>query len=181
MKLEVQVAGIQVKVKPATKDDLLVLERAFPFGPPEKHAERLERQNRNAVVYLIAWYAGQPVGHGLLNWSGAVEEPIASYVQGLCPDVEDLFVLETYRSKSVARQIIFNAERLVRERGYPQIGLSVDVKNIRARILYKRMGYRETYLGEHYERGEYIGQNGQTQIWEETCIYLIKKLEAQNQ
>lgn len=155
----------------------MVLERSFPYGPPEKHAERLERQSRNAVLYLIAWYEGTPVGHGLLKWGGAVEEPIASYVNGLCPDVEDLFVLETFRSNSVGRQILFTAERLVRERGYSQIGISVDVKNVGARILYKRMGYRETHLGEHYERGEYVDQNGQPQMWEETCIYLVKKLE----
>ncbi len=171
-------AGIQVKVKPATHDDLIGLERAFPFGPPEKHAERLDRQKRDAVVYLIAWYAGRPVGHGLLKWAGAEEEPIASYLQGQCPDVEDLFVLDAFRSKSVGRQILFNAEHLVKERGYPQIGLSVDVKNTRAWILYKRMGYRETHLGEHYERGEYVDQHGQPQLWEETCIYLVKKLEV---
>ena len=168
--------SIQVEVRPAEKHELTMLESAFPFGPVEKHTERLLRQNRGDVLYLIAWYDGKPVGHGLLKWGGATEEHIALYVNGLCPDVEDLYVLETMRTQSIGGQILNFAESLVRERGYTQIGLSVDVRNVKTKALYLRMGFRETPLGEHYERGEYVDQAGQLQTWEEWCIYLIKSL-----
>jgi len=42
-------ATLPVVVRAATRRDLLQLEAAFPFGPPEKHAERLDRQDRDKV------------------------------------------------------------------------------------------------------------------------------------
>jgi GNAT superfamily N-acetyltransferase len=173
-----QKLAVSVQVRPAEHRDLILLVRAFPFGPPEKHAERLLRQSLGEVLYLIAWNEGTPVGHGLLKWRGAEEQPIAAYVNGLCPDVEDLFVIEAMRSKGIGRQILSTAECLVRERGYPQIGLSVNVGNERAEMLYKLLGYRDAGLGEHYEHGEYVDKHGKLQTWEERCLYLIKMLDT---
>ena len=164
----------QVEVRPAEKHELDLLERAF--GPLEKHAERLHRQNHGDAQYLIAWYEGKPVGHGLLKWSGATEEHIALFVNGKCPDVEDVYVVETMRSRSIGGQILNFAESLVRERGYTRIGLSVGVENVRAKALYHRLGYQETPLGEHHEHGKYVDEHGHLQTWEERCIYLIKPL-----
>jgi GNAT superfamily N-acetyltransferase len=171
------VPDIQVEVRQAEKKELTSLELAFPFGPAEKHAERLERQNRGEVLYLIAWYKGEPVGHALLKWQGASEVHIMAYFEGQCPDVEDLYVKASMRSKSVGRQILRKAEHLAKLRGYIRIGLSVDVGNTRAKTLYTRLGYQDAQLGEHYERGEYIDADGHLQQWEEKCTYLIKTLK----
>ena len=168
---------IQVEIRPAEKRELTSLERAFPYGLPEKHTERLQRQIRGEVIYLIAWFEGKPVGHGLLKWEGATEAHIAEFFNGQCPDVEDIYVVESMRSKGIGRQILRSAECLVQQRGYRQIGLSVDVRNTRAYRLYKQLGYRDSHLGEHYERGEFVDRHGQLQTWEERCIYLIKPLK----
>jgi GNAT superfamily N-acetyltransferase len=171
-------SAVEVRARALALGDLLAVERHLPFGPPEKHAERLDRQQRGLVEYLIAWYEGQPVGHALLKWDGANECPIASAFQGTCPDVEDLLVHEAYRSRGIGTQILHEAERLVRARGYRRIGLSVDVRNPRARALYERLGYSDAGLGPHHERGEYLDQEGQTQVWEEICVYLVKSLDG---
>ena len=174
--LEERVPGIQVEVRAAENHELAAIEHAFPFSPADKHAERLLRQSSGDVFYLIAWYEGEPVGHALLKWQGATEAHIAAFFNGHCPDVEDLFVAETMRSKSVGKQILRKAERLVQQRGYKIIGLSVGVENTRAKLLYTRLGYKDSPLGEHCERGEYVDDLGQLQTWEEWCIYLTKPL-----
>jgi GNAT superfamily N-acetyltransferase len=171
------VQDILVEVRQAEKEDLAALEFAFPIGPAEKHAERLQRQSRGEVLYLVAWYKGKPVGHSLLKWQGAAETHIQAHFEGRCPDVEDLFVITSMRSRSVGRQILLNAEQHAKLRGYVQIGLSVGVHNTRAKSLYSRLGYRDAQLGDHYESGEYVDADGQLQKWEEKCIYLIKALE----
>jgi GNAT superfamily N-acetyltransferase len=168
---------------PARHEDLLLLEHDFPYGPPEKHAERLARQDRGLVAYLVAWYcpAGErlrPVGHGLLTWGGAVGAHIASMMRGTCPDVEDLFVLEAFRSRGVGSRILQEAETLAAARGFRRIGLSVDVRNPRAHALYTRLGYRDAGLGSHHEEGDYVDRRGVLQRWDETCVYLVKWLAS---
>ena len=167
---------LAVDVRPVASRDVLILEAQLPFGVPEKHADRCARQRRGQVVYLIAWYNGATIGHALLKWQGAEEDEVASRLQGTCPDVEDLFVLESFRSQGVGRQILEAAERLARERGLRHIGLSVAVNNPRARVLYDRLGYRDAGLGPLHEHGEYVDASGRHRSWDEICVYLTKAL-----
>jgi len=167
---------LAVDVRPVARRDVLLLEAHLPFGVPEKHADRSARQRRGQVVYLIAWHNGAPIGHALLKWQGAEEDQVASVLQGTCPDVEDLFVLESFRSQGVGRQILDAAERLTRERGSRHIGLSVGVNNPRARALYERCGYRDAGLGPLHEHLEYLDASGRRQTWDEMCVYLTKSL-----
>jgi len=170
------VPHLVVDVKPVTRCDVPLLEAHLPFGVPGKHADRSVRQSEGRVVYLIAWYNGAPIGHALLKWQGADEDHIASVLQGTCPDVEDLFVLESFRSQGVGRRILDAAERLACERGFQYIGLSVGVDNPRARALYERCGYRDAGLGPLREHLEYLDASGRRQTWDEICVYLTKPL-----
>lgn len=167
---------LSVAVRAATRKDLLLLERHLAGGPPEKHADRLERQQRGEVVYLVAWHEDVPIGHALLKWQGAAEDYIAAMFQGTCPDVEDLYVTEVCRSQGVGTQILREAARLVAERGFRNIGLGVDVNNPRAQALYRRLGFQDSGLEPHYERYEYVDREGHSTFWEETCLYLVKPL-----
>jgi ribosomal protein S18 acetylase RimI-like enzyme len=153
-----------------------ILERAFPEGSADKHRGRLARQECGEVVYLIAWDAGTPVGHALLKWAGATEPHLVAHFRGTCPDVEDLLVAVDWRSQGIGTQLLTVAARLVSERGYARIGLSVDVRNPRARALYERLGYTDAGMGIHREEGTYVDQQGQLQRWEDICIYLVKPL-----
>jgi GNAT superfamily N-acetyltransferase len=169
--------NLAVDVKPVTRRDVPLLEADLPFGVPEKHADRSIRQGKGQVVYLIAWYNGAPIGHALLKWQGAEEDQVVSALQGMCPDVEDLLVLESFRSQGVGRQILDAAERLACERGFPHIGLSVGAGSPRARSLYEHLGYRDAGLGPLHEHLEYLDASGQRQTWDETCVYLTKSLQ----
>ncbi len=163
-------------VKPVSRENLLLMEQHLPYGPPEKHAERLKRQEKGEVTYLVAWYDGVPVGHALLKWRGATEAHLVSHFQGSCPDVEDLLVDRRYRSRGIGTQLLQAAERLVADSGFRQIGLAVDTRNKGAHNLYKRLGFRSIGLPPHHERGEYVDQNGRPASWEEVCIYMVKTL-----
>jgi len=84
-------------------------------------------------------------------------------LQGTCPGVEDLFVLESFRSQGVGRRILEMTEHLVREHGLQCIGLSVGVGNPGARALYVRCGYRDAGLGPLHEHLEYRDVSGRHQ------------------
>jgi GNAT superfamily N-acetyltransferase len=174
---EPKMTDLPVVVRPAARDSLLLLERHLPYGAPEKHAERFKYQEKGQVVYLVAWHEGTPVGHALLKWHGATEEHLAAHFQGTCPDIEDLLVTDQYRSRGVATQLLLAAERLVAERGFRQIGLSVDTRNERARRLYERLGFRSSGLPPHVEQGQYVDAGGRVNSWEEACIYLTKAID----
>jgi len=169
-------ADLSVEVRPVAGRDVIRLETELPFGVPEKHADRLARQARGQVVYLIAWNGGTPVGHALLKWKGATEEVVASALRDTCPDVEDLYVVEALRSRGVGSRLLAAAEDLARDRGYPQIGLSVAQDNNRARALYARLGYADAGLPPVEERGDFRDASGRQQTWFETCVYMTKSL-----
>ena len=165
-----------IDVRPVAGRDLIRLETELPFGIPEKHADRLARQARGRVVYLIAWHGGTPVGHALLKWKGATEEVVASAFRATCPDIEDVYVVEALRSRGVGSKLLAAAEQLARDRGFTQIGLSVAQDNDRAHALYERLGYADAGLAPVEERGEYRDASGRRQTWFETCVYMTKSL-----
>jgi GNAT superfamily N-acetyltransferase len=168
-----------VDIKPIIGTDITLLEKRFPEGKLSKHAERFSRQQKGEATYLIAWIQGQPVGHVLLKWGGSQDEPVVRQLRFTFPDIEDLFVLAELRSQGIGSQLLRFAERLAREQGYTNLGLSVAAEtNYPARRLYERLGYQDAHFGEYTERGEYFDAQGQQHVWEETCIYLIKDLRA---
>ncbi|HEY5271221.1 MAG TPA: GNAT family N-acetyltransferase [Anaerolineales bacterium] len=172
-------SSVVANIRPITETDIALLEKRFQQGGMAKHAERFLRQQKGEAVYLVAWHRGQPVGHALLKWGGAQDEPVTRQLRVAFPDIEDLFVIAALRSQGIGSQLIHFAEQLALERGYTHIGLSVGAKtNEPARRLYGRLGYQEAHFGEYTERGEYLDPQGQHHTWEDICIYLIKDLRA---
>ena len=167
----------EVQIRPVAEGELALLEECFPEGGPAKHAERLARQQKGEVVYLIAWQLGEPVGHALLNWRGSQDEHVARQLQAACPDIEDLFVLADLRSRGIGRQLLSAGEKLAIEQGFTMIGLSAGAEQgDPARRLYERLGYRDAQFGEYTECGAYVDTQGSRKTWEATCVYLIKDL-----
>jgi GNAT superfamily N-acetyltransferase len=165
-----------VEISPITAEDIIYLESSFPdWGARQKHNQRWQRQKQGEVVYLIARQNGKPVGHVLLKWQGASEPQVVAQRHTACPDVEDLFVLAAWRNQGIGAQLMRTAEELVRAQGVGQIGLSVGVENSGARRLYARLGYQDAGFGEHTERGIYLDADEKPQVWEECCVYLIKR------
>jgi GNAT superfamily N-acetyltransferase len=176
---ELLMVELKVKVRTIRQSDIVMLSEYFPQGGADKHAGRFERQQRGEVTYLVAWHVNNPAGHALVIWQRPPNDLIASRVQDPCPDIEDLFVLEEMRSQGIATQILQHAEELARLQGYKQVGLSagVDVDDP-GRRLYERHGYVAAGWGKHIERGEYIDQEGQLQVWEDVCTYMIKPINS---
>ena len=173
--------NMAVEIRPLATKELGLVERHidFDWGAPTKHRERLARQGEGKVVYLVAWYREAPVGHVLIEWGGATDEPMRSLLAN-CADLQDLFVAPAYRSRGVGSRLLDEAEALVMKKGYPRLGLGAAVDNPRARHLYQRKGYQDAGYGEYRSGGVYIDRAGQEQEWEEICIYLIKRLENQS-
>jgi GNAT superfamily N-acetyltransferase len=144
---------------------------------PTKHRDRLARQHKGEVAYLVAWFSKAPVGHVLIDWDGPAEEPMKSQLTD-CPNLEDLFVVPQYRSRKIGSRLLDEAEGLVNRQGYPLVGLGVAVDNHIARRLYRQRGYEDAGFSEYQTGGHYYDPNGLEQAWEETCNYLVKRLQG---
>ena len=55
--------------------------------------------------------------------------------------LEELYILEEYRSRGLGREFFAFAEEYARRNGYARIRLEVEEDNVRARSLYERLGY----------------------------------------
>jgi GNAT superfamily N-acetyltransferase len=91
----------------------------------------LSRLDQPGGEYLVAWSAGDPVGHVHIDWAS---EP---------PELQDVFVLEAERRRGVASALTAAAEQRVRERGFAAVELEVSATGV-ARTLYEKLGYRRT-------------------------------------
>jgi GNAT superfamily N-acetyltransferase len=141
-------SSVDANIRPITETDIALLEKRFQQGGMAKHAERFLRQQKGEEVYLIAWHRVQPVGHTLLKWGGAQDEPVTRQLRVVCPDIEDLFVVAALRSQGIGSQLLRFAEQLAWERGYTHIGLSAGATtNEPARRLYGHLGYQDTHFG----------------------------------
>ena len=170
-------SNLAVEIRPLTVDELGMVERhlGHDWGNSQKHQKGLERQQRDELVYFIAWAGGLlalgdcppiPVMRVL---------PVALNVRD-CPDVMDLFVHPDQRSKGVGTQLLDKAHELARRMGYTSIGLGVGVDNHRARALYERLGYSDAGVDEYVDRWQYTDRDGRRWWEHQTCTYLVRSL-----
>lgn len=78
---------------------------------------------------------GRPVGLALTATSYSRESG------GKVLWLEELYILEEYRSRGLGREFFAFAEEYARQNGYARIRLEVEEENVRARSLYERLGY----------------------------------------
>jgi GNAT superfamily N-acetyltransferase len=164
-----------VSIRQIARGELEILEQHLTSTYPKKHRERFAMQQNGEALYLIAWFGKVPIGHVFIRWKGSVDEPMASILEN-CPNIEDLFVTATYRSKGIGDLLMGEVELLCAKRGYSQVGLGVGIENATARSFYENRGYRDAGCGEHRTTYPYINKQGQKQTGEEVCVYLTKKL-----
>ena len=137
-----------------TAEEVEVVDRYLP----------LDRLDQPGGEWLVAWEEGVPVGHLHVDWR---PDP---------PEVQNLFVAEHRRRRGIARCLSAAAEHRVRERGYTQIALDVDVENAEARALYASLGYRERGTPPRRQRGT-IELRGRPFSFDVILIDLVKELE----
>ena len=164
-----------VTIRQVAEGEVDLLVRRLARGFPAKHRARFALQSEGKAAYLVAWRAGLPVGHVLIEWGGAREEPMASG-SGSCPVISDLFVLEGMRSAGIGSRLLDAAEGLARERGHTRVTLGVATDNPRARALYERRGYADSGLGEYTSRWLETDEGGRERWFEEREVRLVKPL-----
>jgi GNAT superfamily N-acetyltransferase len=104
---------------------------------------RLAKQDLDLGVLLAAWLGARAVGSVYL-WLEEPEEPeINQHLPGL-PLITHLEVFATAdRKRGVGRRLVMTAEQLLRRRGYSAAVLAVELTNVDAARLYKRLGYQD--------------------------------------
>ncbi len=129
------------------KDKKLYLKMAHDFyhspavlhSIPDSFIERTFEECINSIayarLYILEW-EGEPAGYGLV--SKTFSQEAGGYVYWL----EELYIIEQYRSKGLGSEFFAYVESN-KEEGVTRFRLEVEPENIRAGELYKRLGYQQ--------------------------------------
>ena len=140
-------------------------------------------QKERKAIFLVAWEDKTPIGHLLIRWDGSLEiprivdrMPMAAKFAGY-PSFESIKVRLDRRKRGIGTALIRHAELLVRQRGFEQAVIEVDIDNPSARALYECLGYAESGLGEFTTSGTCVDDDGHIVEWTNgPQVLLIKKL-----
>ncbi len=111
-----------ITIRPATWADVAQLE-ALPYsaGLRSKHTDRLGRQERDEVRYLLAVQGERIIGHLLLKWD-CPEDPHVRSLIPPCAEVEDFVVAPDRRGAGVGSQMLDFAGLMCTQRGISRLG-----------------------------------------------------------
>jgi ribosomal protein S18 acetylase RimI-like enzyme len=159
----------QLTIRQAGEHDLIGLLSVKPDA--RLHWERLACQARGEAAYLVAGNALHPIlGYVLLKWCD-------DHHRAPSPILQDLLVRPDFRSLGVGTGLLRHAETLCCARGLTQIDLRVHpTNNPRAKMLYERLGYRETSDPPQYEIYSFTDETGQRRFYEDCSIQMVKSL-----
>jgi GNAT superfamily N-acetyltransferase len=155
--LEGAMTSSNLTIRPARDDDREALIEMFQglnvYEEPFVRNRRIDRAGgEDSLVYaekkvadsgghkLVAEVDGRVVGHLFLTWErhgACVRNEVKDYGY-----VSELFVREEHRGRGIGRALLFEAERLTRERGFDHMLLGVLTGNTVAERAYERFGFR---------------------------------------
>lgn len=128
----------------------------------ENQHRRLQEMQQEKAVYLIAEDNSKILGQLFLKLYGSETEPDF-------PNMQDLYVDAVERGKGIGTQLIHEAEKIAKEKGYAKISLAVNpTLNPKAEALYERLEYHKTDT-QPYIDGVYDGV-------EDWCVDMVKEL-----
>lgn len=165
-----------LEITPATEADIPLLESlSFSADLPSKHRNRLERQHRDEVQYLLARTGDRVIGHFLLKWNGPDSADVRRLVQ-TCAEIEDFVVEPDLRGRGVGSAMLEYADTSCLERGVLRLGLAVGLENPSARAIYEHRGYVLVPGSEHRVTWLQPDGTGREVEAHEDCVYLVKEL-----
>jgi len=126
-------------------------------------------------LVFLAFVDDELVGHAVLTWDGAESPPMPRKIEA-CPNVSDVWVRPDWRRRGIGGSLLEACEHVVRDQGFPRVGLSVGVDNAAASALYRSLGYRDAGIPEYQESGRWVDANGGLVEWNETCRYMVRSL-----
>lgn len=127
-------------IRPAEQADLSVL--IGTFGDEDFFCDRMARQHAGRGVLLTAWIQQDPIGCAYLWMEPADEPDIREHLPGV-PLLNRVEIRADHRNLGHGSELIWEAERILADRGCCQVALAVRTDNFDAYRLYKRMGYQE--------------------------------------
>ena len=126
---------LELKIRPCARQDLPQLEW---FGLYTEHRQLIEdafrRQLAREVMMLVADLDGFPVGEAWLDLSARAADSVGV--------IWALRVFPVLRNHGIGTRLMIAAERILFERGFRWVELTVDQHEPRAGRLYERLGYR---------------------------------------
>jgi GNAT superfamily N-acetyltransferase len=133
----------------ATQTDIPFIKQIKPSITDLTIQDRLDRQSRGEVEFLLLVDNTTPVCFTLLIWNGKSTHP--EY-----PDVVDLHVKSDERGKGYGTLMIQECERRVIEKGFSMLGMAVNKNpHCPAQKLYKKLGYvhdgKPAYIDGKYD------------------------------
>lgn len=166
-----------IQIRQAQREELPVLEQKLSAkGIPWFHKEKIDTQEHDKGIWLIAWHDNQPVGHFQVRWTGSQDAVINMHLKNYA-HLEAGGVKEEYRRQGIGTKLIQESEKLAKARGFHRIGMAVGSSdNPNARRLYEKLGYTDWGHGEFITQWEYLDEKGERKFEKELCIYLTKKL-----
>lgn len=143
-----------LRIRPASEADrefvISLMPRLVEFGPPRWRdaeqmtdtdtrviTESLLNPTRDASIFIAEDADGRALG--LIHLRTTTEH----YNREEHGHVEDLIVAPEGEGRGVGRALLEKAEEWARVRGYRWLTLNVFAENVRAREVYKRLGYGE--------------------------------------
>ncbi len=164
-------------IKIASKGDLPLLEKHLGIkGVPWLHTSKLEDQEKGEGIWLVAWKKDIPVGYLQVRWTGTKDNAVQKYITH-CAHLETFGVVKDLQGQGIGTELVKEAEKLTKEKGFNQIGIAVgSTDNPRARSLYERLGYTDWGHGDFTTSWEYMDENGKKGTESEVCVYLLKNL-----
>lgn len=162
-----------LEIRPALPTDLTTL--ADALGDREFFADRIARQRGGRGVLLTAWEDSRPVGVVYVWLEPADEAEVRKYLPGV-PLLHHLEVAAERRDHGIGTRLVKAAERVLLARGYDQVALAVELKNVGAARLYVRLGFRRWAHGRVVCYSETSLPDGSRKLRPDTCFMLAKQL-----
>lgn len=170
--------GPEVIIKPATRDELDILNEKLKSYLPNFHEKKIEWQEKGEATWLIAWIGDEPVGHLLIKWNGAPDEYIQNHVYEHYPYLQNLAVKISHQRKGIGTQLVNTAEKMIKNNGHKRVGMAVSTENDSAKQLYGKLGYKEWEKGPYTTSWKFKDQKGKEVEESEVCTYLVKELSS---
>lgn len=133
----------------------------------------LKDQDLGLRTILIARNNNQFCGYVTIKWKSDYQY----FIDKNIPEVSDLNVLPAYRRQGIGAALIKKCEKIVKDRGYDEIGLGVGMTRDygSAQRLYFRLGYVPDGNGLHYNYKS-VNYSDTVTVDDDLVIFLTKNI-----
>lgn len=165
----------RIRVRDATGADIPALTAIKGIGTDIIHRDRLRDAQQSGFRYLVLLVDTALIGFACLVSRRPAYWSDADDVEHL-PQLVDVQVRESHRSKGYGAVFIRDLERMVVEAGNTHLYVRVDpVNNPRAYAFYQRLGYQPEQSQPYCKAWEFRDSQGNVHSGEDWVIDLVKK------